>query len=295
MITKLLVLDCCYCGPHYKINNTASYTQQSRSPHIQSTRLALDVCLFHHGIPVELRIIVQLFLQANLSNGNIRQAVKMWTSYQQQNHQHQKQNDFQSQECRKQALLLYGYISYWDTHLVTNMSYLFQHKYDFNDPIEYWDVSNVVDMSYMFQSAKQFNQSLKLWQVGHVTSMCGMFSGAQAFNQCIDAWDVQNVVNMGYMFHGASSFNSPLHSWQTKSVKNMSYMFACAFAFNQSLATWDVSNVLYMKAIFKEAKAFDNNKTLSSWNISDETLTDMIKMQNPLICWFLSLFPAAAK
>jgi hypothetical protein len=45
----------------------------------------------------------------------------------------------------------YGYISKWNTSLVTNMKKLFSAKREFDDDISKWDLSNVIDMSYIFQ------------------------------------------------------------------------------------------------------------------------------------------------
>ncbi len=235
----------------------------------QSIRFCVDICLAIKFLPVELRNIVQMYLQASLNNSNIRLALEMWTGASTAN-----PDATANEEIQNKARMLYGNISYWDTQQVTDMSYLFQHLHNFNESIIHWDVSHVIDMRYMFFEAKNFNQPLLRWKVGNVTSMCGMFQGALVFNQRIDTWDVRNVANMGYMFYGARSFNKPLQSWQLTSVTNMSYMFAYALSFNQSLACWDVSHVLYMKAMFCHAETFSQN--LCDWDVSQVvTMSEM--------------------
>ena len=65
----------------------------------------------------------------------------------------------------------YGHISNWDTSEVTDMSSLFSHKDNFNEPIGNWDVSNVTNMYLMFSDAKAFNQDISAWDVSNVTDM----------------------------------------------------------------------------------------------------------------------------
>ena len=67
-----------------------------------------------------------------------------------------------------EALEKYGHISLWDTHKITDMSFLFRNHPEFNDDIRDWDVSNVTDMGYMFSGAKNFNQPIGGWDVSSV-------------------------------------------------------------------------------------------------------------------------------
>ena len=41
----------------------------------------------------------------------------------------------------------YGAMNTWDVSLITDMSYLFDGKQNFNEDISNWDVSNVTDMA----------------------------------------------------------------------------------------------------------------------------------------------------
>ena len=90
------------------------------------------------------------------------------------------------------AFNIYGHMSFWNTSLITDMSYIFQDAENFNQPIGNWDVSNVTDMSEMFDGAKNFNQHIGGWDVSNVTNMSWMIEGAKKFNQTICNWKPSN-------------------------------------------------------------------------------------------------------
>ena len=50
----------------------------------------------------------------------------------------------------KLALETYGHISEWNTSKITDMSKLFQEKYNFDGDLSNWDVSNVTNINSMF-------------------------------------------------------------------------------------------------------------------------------------------------
>jgi surface protein len=117
------------------------------------------------------------------TNESIRIAVKEW---------------FENEENATQK---YGHISTWDTSRVTDMSYMFNNKSEFNQPLNDWKVGNVENMKAMFKGASKFNQPLNNWNVSKVENMTHMFYGASQFNQSLNAWDVNNVkyaINMFY-------------------------------------------------------------------------------------------------
>jgi surface protein len=80
----------------------------------------------------------------------------------------------------------HGHINDWDVSRVTNMTVLFSHLDDFNQPLNNWNVSNVTNMSYMFFYCHAFNQPLNHWNVSNVTNMQGMFYNCHSFNQPLD-------------------------------------------------------------------------------------------------------------
>ena len=94
----------------------------------------------------------------------------------------------------------YGAIEDWNTSKITDMSWLFRNKWEFNRDISKWDVSKVVDMKYMFSQCFEFNQNL-------------------------NDWDVSNVKHMNHMFHNCYNFNNPLYKWKVSNVERMDYMF----------------------------------------------------------------------
>ncbi|WP_051605661.1 BspA family leucine-rich repeat surface protein [Polaribacter sp. Hel_I_88] len=166
------------------------------------------------------------------------------------------------------ATTTYGNISNWDVSAVTNMSYLFEDKTNFNDDISAWDVSNVTTMEWMFRNATSFNQDLNEWNVSNVTNMYRMFLGATVFNGDISGWDVSSVSVMNGMFR-ATAFNQDIGSWDVSNVTNMNNMFYEASAFNQDIGSWNVSNVTNMGGMFQFAPVFNQN--IGSWNISSVT------------------------
>ena len=148
----------------------------------------------------------------------------------------------------------YGPMRYWDVSQVTDMSYAFNDKIDFNGDISNWNVSNVTNMRFMFGDAKAFNQNINTkevttvngktytaWDVSKVKDMYGIFYKAEKFNQPLHNWDVSNVEDMGPMFYEASSFNQNINTKEV-TVNGVSY------------TAWDVSNVTDMHYMFLKLK-----------------------------------------
>ena len=93
-----------------------------------------------------------------ITDANIQTAVDLWVS------------------DPAAATITYGAISTWDVSQVTDMSYLFKDKTDFNDDISNWDVSNVTNMNFMFNEASSFNQDISSWCVTNISSEPSEFS-----------------------------------------------------------------------------------------------------------------------
>ena len=123
-------------------------------------------------------------------------------------------------------------------------------------PIGTWCVKDVTDMSYLFKGKGDFNEALNNWDVSSVTNMTGMFFGAESFNQDLSSWNVSSVTDMNKMFFSAYSFNQDLSSWNVSSVTDMNKMFFFAGSFNQDLSSWNVSSVTDMSYMFDEANSF---------------------------------------
>jgi len=90
-------------------------------------------------------------------------------------------------EDRATAKKKYNHINTWDVRQVTDMSYLFADKCEFNDPIGEWDTSNVTNMEGMFYDANAFNQSIGGWNIRNVTNMICIFQYAVSMEE-IPSW-----------------------------------------------------------------------------------------------------------
>jgi surface protein len=165
---------------------------------------------------------------------------------------------------------------WWNKALCDNL-FVKELKYGFSHygyPMNDWCVDHVTDMSYLFSGKYQFNEDISNWKTGQVTTMKGMFLEAYEFNRDLSRWDVSKVTNMHGMFYFAKKFNQDISMWDVSQVTDMSSMFYKAYAFNQDISSWDVSKVTNMNAMFSDAHAF--NQDISSWDISQ--VTDMSYM-----------------
>ncbi len=157
----------------------------------------------------------------------------------------------------------------WNVNQVTNIRFMFQYAFSFNQALNNWNVDNVTNMRAMFKNAKFFNQPLNNWNVENVTNMSDMFNSAENFNQPIDNWNVSNVTDMKAIFKSAKQFNQPLNNWNVDNITDMSFMFYECHDFNQDLSNWNTSNVTTMFNMFNNA--FNFNQDIGSWNISHLT------------------------
>ena len=179
-------------------------------------------------------------IQYNLNDDNIRDIVALWFV-----------------KPKRVEELIGVPIERWDVSSVTNMSYLFSQRKEFNADISRWDVSNVTSMEAMFLDAHIFNQPIGCWNTSRVTTMVAMFHSAFEFNQPIGGWDVSNVTSMERMFVATDDFNQNLSEWKTGNVTDMSEMFCEAQSFNQPVDMWDTSKVCTMEGMFWNADMFN--------------------------------------
>ena len=132
-------------------------------------------------------------------------------------------------ERRRDVELVYGSpMASWCTTRITDFSFLFEAKTQFNEPLNGWDVSNAITMEGMFYRAESFNQDLSSWNVANVQDMTAMFAHAQAFDQDLSAWDVHSVTSLRATFLGTTSFracHSLLH-WNTINLVDSEMMLA---------------------------------------------------------------------
>ena len=165
-----------------------------------------------------LLVFISIFgyAQTPITDANIQTAVNLWVS------------------DSAAATTTYGVISDWDVSQVTDMSYLFYQKSQFNGDISSWDVSGVTDMKYMFDFSDNFNQDISSWDVSSVTNMRYMFDNAIIFNQDISSWDVSSVTNMNFMFNEASSFNQDISNWCVTNIASEPSEFSAESPLSES-------------------------------------------------------------
>ena len=130
-------------------------------------------------------------------------------------------DDYISEDCTNNSGCtvgkMYGWpIGEWCVSRVTDMSFLFQAKNEFNEDLSGWDVSSVTNLQRTFEHALQFNVDISNWDVSSVTNMEGVFINAHAFNRDISNWKISSVTDMGLMFMYAHSFDQDLCAWGDK-------------------------------------------------------------------------------
>ena len=159
-------------------------------------------------------------------------------------------------------------VRYVNTSYLTDMSYLFQNKTEFNQDISKWDISRATTIRGMFINAHKFNQDISSWDTSNVIHMGDMFHMAKEFNQDIGAWDTSKVINMANMFTYTQKFNQDISGWDVSNATNIYGMFQSANSFNQNIGGWDVSRATSMAYIFDFAASFDQD--LSKWDINED-------------------------
>jgi surface protein len=152
---------------------------------------------------------------------------------------------------------------------VTDLSYMFNDAWAFDDDIGGWNVSNVTSMRAMFAGAESFAADIGGWDVSNVTDMSGMFAFTLVFDADIGGWDVGSVTDMSGMFD-YSVFDRDIGGWDVGNVTDMSGMFAASL-FDRDIGSWDVGNVTDMRYMFADAMRFD--RAIGGWDVS--SVTDM--------------------
>ena len=151
-------------------------------------------------------LIIALLLQAlqpaifaaaltTITNDNIRSAVQLWMSNEQQ--------------ARSQ----YGDIEEWDVSRVDSLKRTFYYARAFNGNLNSWDVSRVTSLSYTFYGASSFNGNLNSWDVSRVVTLERTFLGASSFNGNLNSWNVSRVTSLEGTFSGQARLQ-----WQSQFV-----------------------------------------------------------------------------
>ena len=66
----------------------------------------------------------------------------------------------------------------------------------------------MTDMSFLFQGKSQFNVDISQWEMSQVTDAQGMFEGAASFYRDISGWTFADNANTTGMFTGADTWLS---------------------------------------------------------------------------------------
>jgi hypothetical protein len=119
-----------------------------------------------------------------------------------------------------------GTMPHWDVSRVTDMSFLFQGKTQFNVDIGQWEMSQATNVQGMFHVPA--SQNISQWEMSQVTNVQGMFHGAARFDQNIGQWEMSQVMDARGMFDGASSFLQDITGWTLASGADTTGMFTGA-------------------------------------------------------------------
>ena len=153
----------------------------------------VTMILIEDGLNIPLDIIryINLTFYSEINNSNFRSVIKMWF------------------EDNERCKFMYGPISQWRTGKVTDMSYAFYRKENFNEDISGWNVSNVVNMNDMFYGCKNFNCDLSKWNVSKLQYLTSGFKFCSSFDCDLSGWNISNVKSMHVAFYGCEKFNCP--------------------------------------------------------------------------------------
>ena len=188
----------------------------------------------------------------------------------------------------------YGPIVSWDVSKVTDMSGLFESKFDFNQEIGSWNLASVTTVERMFAEAFDFDANLSKWKFPKVTNMSFMFYNANRFTgKGVDDWTFPEAVTMRGMFWGATLFNAYVehwkfpkatimdsmfkrtvdfqgrgsYMWEFPEVTNTAHMFEDALGFKGSTDHWKFPKIQTMAFMFHNARAFAGD--VEEWPIPD--------------------------
>ena len=165
--------------------------------------------------------------------------------------------------------------TYFDTSLVTDMSYMFMWACSDGSPLPLcsldlssWNTSSVTNMSYMFAWAGQYVTTFSLGD--------------------LSSWDVSKVTDMSYMFVSAGPYSADfnlegLSNWDTSSVTNMENMFSLAGTYyglaTLDLRNWNISSVTNMDRMFGSIASL-TELHLDYWAIPTATNNNMFEGSN---------------
>lgn len=126
---------------------------------------------------------IKCFVYKSLNDDNFFDACSLW------------KND------KKECIIQFGHISYWNVINVTNMEAAFYDMYGFDDDISNWNVENVKNMSYMFFYSNHFYSNISKWDVSNLEDISYMFYNCKIFYSNLSKWKLSNNVKMQNIFY----------------------------------------------------------------------------------------------
>ena len=178
-------------------------------------------------------------------------------------------------------------LSYLDTSLTTDLSYMFASIYLLGEEMSLkniifgnnFDTSNVTNMSSVFLGCSSLtNLDLHIFKTLKVERMFQMFMGCESLLELdLSNFDTSNVTNMGYMFGACYSLvNLNLKNFNTSKVSTMSQMFdGCHSLTSLDLTSFDTSKVINYITMFDDLNSITEIKvTRDKWTIPSSAISN---------------------
>ena len=178
-------------------------------------------------------------------------------------------------------------LSYLDTSLTTDISYMFASTYFFGEEMSlknvifgnHFNTSSVTNMSSVFLGCSSLtNLDLHIFRTSKVETMFQMFMGCESLLELdLSNFDTSNVTNMKYMFGACYSLvNLNLKNFNTSKVSAMSQMFdGCHSLTSLDLTSFDTSKVIDYIKMFDDLNSITEIKvTRDKWTIPSSAISN---------------------
>jgi surface protein len=146
----------------------------------------------------------------------------------------------------------------------TNVPHFYVNAYKLEDSkyghISLWDTENITDLSYLFKGREEFNENLIRWNVKNVVNMDSMFDGCAEFNQNLELWNVSKLKNINNIFKGCNNLDKKYTRPFKEYYKNERLQCITIYLFLQKLAQYEIA--LYDKIKIQVIYKFKNNDEL---------------------------------
>ena len=178
-------------------------------------------------------------------------------------------------------------LSYLDTSLTTDLSYMFASLYLLGEEMSLkniifgnnFDTSNVTNMSSVFLGCSSLtNLDLHIFKTLKVETMFQMFMGCKNLIELdLSNFDTSNTTNISFMFGACYSLvNLNLKNFNTSKVSTMRQMFdGCHSLTSLDLTSFDTSKVIDYITMFDDLNSITEIKvTRDKWTIPSSAITN---------------------